>query len=87
MKKFLNVLVFATIILGALWKEAEQRYYSSPVPDQQLGRVVADEGIHGGTIYITPAADILQWAWLGVCVIVLLSWAFWPSKEKTKGAS
>jgi hypothetical protein len=87
MEKFLKILVIVTITLGALWKEAEQIYYSSPVPDPQLDRIVADEGIHGGTIYITPAADRLQWAWFGVCVIVFVSWIFWPSKDKTKNAT
>ena len=82
MNKILKILVIVTITLGALWKEAEQRYYSSPVPDTQLGRTVADEGTHGGTIYITPEANRLQWAWFAVCVIVFVSWIFWPSKEK-----
>ena len=53
-RKVLRILVFVTITLGALWKEAEQRYYSSPVPEPQLGRTIADEGTRGGTIYITP---------------------------------
>jgi hypothetical protein len=85
--KVLRILMFVTITLGALWKEAEQRYYSSPVPDTQLGRTVADEGIHGDTIYITPEADRLQWAWFAICVIIFVLACFWPSKEKTNDAA
>jgi hypothetical protein len=86
MQKVLKILVFVTIFLGALWKEAEQRFYSSPMPEPQLGRTVADFGTHGGTIYITPEADRLQWAWAAICVVILVCWGFWPSKKKTDDA-
>jgi len=85
-EQVLKTLFCVFVVLGALEKEVVQKYYSSPAPEPQLGRTVADEGTEGGTIYITPEANRLFWACFAICAVTFVCGMFWPSTEKTNDA-
>ena len=86
MNKVFKILVCVILTIGALGKEAEQRYFSSPTPDPKLGRTVSDFGIHGNTIYITPETDRLFQVLFIIFVVVFVSWIFYSWKTKRDAA-
>ena len=87
MNKVFRILVFVIILLGALGKEAQQRYFSSPSPDPQRGRTVEVLRTDGGTIYVTRQTDRLFWGWFAVFAVVFVTWILWPTKGKTNDSA
>ena len=84
--QIIKILFCVSVFLGAAGKEVVQQYYSSPVPEPQLGRTVASLGTDGGTVYITTEIDRLFSVCFAVCAVTFVGGMLWPSKNKKQDA-
>ena len=77
MKRKLNILWMAMVVIGALGVEIQERSLSSPVPEPQLGRTAATLGRNGETVFVAPHVRAIFIGWfvltLGVFVASLCS--------------
>jgi len=85
-ERLLRILVFVTIGVGVLGVEIQERYLSSPVPEQGLGRTVATFGRNGDTVYVAPYVRVISASWVLLTLAVLVGSVSWPAKEKKDGA-